>query len=101
MAFLQERPASLKVKHLNLTLQVAAGYVFHVGEVQGVLKVGDTVKAAIDSKRRYRIAANHTMTHVLNYGLREVSWQSSSLTNKIEQPVLATKVWPCKNTRLP
>lgn len=52
--------------------QVAAGYVLHIGEVQGVLKVGDTVKASIDSKRRYRIAANHTMTHVLNYALREV-----------------------------
>jgi alanyl-tRNA synthetase len=54
-------------------VQVAAGYVFHVGQVQGVLKVGDKVMASIDSKRRYRIAANHTMTHVLNYGLREVS----------------------------
>lgn len=52
--------------------QVAAGYVLHIGEVQGILKVGDAVKASIDSKRRYRIEANHTMTHVLNYALREV-----------------------------
>ena len=47
--------------------------MLHIGEVQGVLKVGDKVVARIDSKRRYRIEANHTMTHVLNYALREVS----------------------------
>jgi len=58
-------------------VQVAAGYVFHVGQVQGALKVGDTVNACIDGKRRYRIAANHTMTHVLNYGLREVGMAGS------------------------
>ena len=56
----------------NYSWQVAAGYVLHIGEVQGILKVGDTVRASIDNKRRYRIAANHTMTHVLNYALREV-----------------------------
>ena len=47
--------------------------MLHVGEVQGILKVGDKVVARIDSKRRYRIEANHTMTHILNYALREVS----------------------------
>ena len=38
------------------------------------LRVGDSVTATIDTKRRKDIASNHTFTHVLNYGLREVSY---------------------------
>ena len=54
-------------------VQVAAGYVLHVGAVsEGALRVGDTVTADVDHIRRQRIVPNHTFTHVLNFALREV-----------------------------
>lgn len=54
-------------------VQVYAGYVLHTGELQeGELKVGDSVIAGYDELRRWPIRNNHTGTHVLNYGLREV-----------------------------
>ena len=54
-------------------VQVAAGYVLHVGTVtQGALRVGDAVTADVDHIRRQRIVPNHTFTHVLNFALREV-----------------------------
>ena len=56
----------------HAALQVAAGFVLHVGQVRGVLKVGDAVTAQLEARRRDRIMSNHTMTHVLNFGLREV-----------------------------
>ncbi len=53
--------------------QLAAGYVLHIGSVsRGELAVGDTVTTKVDNTRRARIMPNHTMTHVLNYALREI-----------------------------
>ena len=46
--------------------------MLHVGQVRGVLRVGDAVTAQLEARRRDRIMSNHTMTHVLNFGLREV-----------------------------
>ena len=44
----------------------------HTGKVvSGEIKVGDTVKLAIDTKRRKAIARNHTATHILQAVLRE------------------------------
>ena len=54
-------------------MQVAAGYVLHVGRCTGTLSVGDIVTATIDKERRDLILPNHTFTHVLNFALREVS----------------------------
>jgi len=54
-------------------VQVFGGFVLHIGTVtQGAFRVGDTVRCAPDYERRGFIAPNHTMTHVLNYALREV-----------------------------
>lgn len=54
-------------------MQVAAGYVLHVGSMsRGTLKAGDLVSAEVDYIRRQRIVPNHTFTHVLNFALREV-----------------------------
>lgn len=38
----------------------------------GVVKVGDAVQARVDTVRRHPIAVNHTLTHVLNWALRDV-----------------------------
>ncbi len=49
------------------------GIFLHVCEVvSGVVKVGDKVKAAIDSGRREDIRRNHTAAHLLQAALREV-----------------------------
>lgn len=52
--------------------QLAAGYVLHVGELEGSFAVGDEVTCKVDYGRRAQIAPNHTFTHVLNYALRWV-----------------------------
>ena len=55
-------------------MQVAAGYVLHVGTMsRGSLKAGEVISAEVDYVRRQRIVPNHTFTHVLNFALREVS----------------------------
>ena len=53
-------------------MQVAAGYVLHVGSASGAFAVGDSVTCQVDAHRRRRILPNHTFTHVLNHALRDV-----------------------------
>ncbi|KRT80774.1 tRNA synthetase [Oryctes borbonicus] len=53
-------------------VQVRGGYVVHIGNVEGILKVGDKVILQIDTSRRRLVMNNHTGTHVLNYALRKV-----------------------------
>mmetsp|Transcript_22227 Transcript_22227/g.26690 ORF Transcript_22227/g.26690 Transcript_22227/m.26690 type:complete len:1164 (+) Transcript_22227:109-3600(+) len=55
-------------------VQVAAGFVLHIGPMPSglTLKVGDKVTGEVNYERRRLIAPNHTMTHVLNFALREV-----------------------------
>ena len=49
------------------------GYVLHVGHVlRGEIAVGDDVQLTLDSQRRSGVTANHTATHLLNLGLRQV-----------------------------
>ncbi|KQR86044.1 alanine--tRNA ligase [Burkholderia sp. Leaf177] len=55
------------------TLKVQSDVVGHHGTVeQGTLKVGDVVKAEIDTARRLRTARNHSATHLMHKALREV-----------------------------
>jgi alanyl-tRNA synthetase len=55
------------------TLKVQSDVVGHHGTVeQGTLKVGDVVKAEIDTVRRLRTARNHSATHLMHKALREV-----------------------------
>jgi len=52
--------------------QVQGGYVLHVGKVMGTLRVGDRVELKINEGRRMDVMRNHTSTHILNFGLRQV-----------------------------
>ncbi|KAL5507592.1 ALA1 [Sanghuangporus vaninii] len=54
-------------------VQAYSGYVLHTGILKyGKLAVGDEVIAAYDELRRWPLRNNHTATHILNFGLREV-----------------------------
>ncbi|XP_029635382.1 alanine--tRNA ligase, cytoplasmic isoform X1 [Octopus sinensis] len=53
-------------------VQVYGGYVLHVGVSEGVLEVGDILTQTIFQSRREAIMKNHTGTHMLNFGLRQV-----------------------------
>jgi alanyl-tRNA synthetase len=66
--FLVTGENELKVKNV----QVRGGYVLHMGTVEGVLKVGDTVELAVDEERRKNVMNNHSGTHILNFALRQV-----------------------------
>lgn len=47
-------------------------YGHHGTQTQGTLKVGDTVKAAVDMQRRQATMRNHSVTHLMHKALREV-----------------------------
>lgn len=54
-------------------VQMYGQFVLHVGEIEsGSFKLGESATCAVDYVRRLPIASNHTMTHVLNYALRQV-----------------------------
>ncbi|MBI0328950.1 alanine--tRNA ligase [Burkholderia plantarii] len=55
------------------TLKVQADVIGHHGTVeQGVLKVGDVLRAEVDAARRARTQRNHSATHLMHKALREV-----------------------------
>lgn len=69
----------LKVNDHDILLHVTntqsyGGYVVHIGTVApgAFIRVGDKVSCHVDYERRGLIAPNHTMTHVLNYAIRQV-----------------------------
>eukprot|EP00592_Proboscia_alata_P017398 CAMPEP_0194396058 /NCGR_PEP_ID=MMETSP0174-20130528/124774_1 /TAXON_ID=216777 /ORGANISM="Proboscia alata, Strain PI-D3" /LENGTH=996 /DNA_ID=CAMNT_0039192075 /DNA_START=186 /DNA_END=3176 /DNA_ORIENTATION=+ len=57
------------------SVQSYGGFVLHVGTLNPssttALSVGDVGTCHVDYTRRTSIASNHTMTHVLNHGLRK------------------------------
>lgn len=54
-------------------VQIYGSFVLHMGEVtEGIVSVGETATCMVDYVRRAPIASNHTMTHILNYALRDV-----------------------------
>ena len=54
-------------------VQIYGSFVLHIGEVtEGTVTVGEAATCCVDYVRRAPIAANHTMTHILNHALRDV-----------------------------
>ena len=71
-------------------VQLYGQFVLHVGQVvvtegcdesKAVWNVDDKVTCRVDYQRRAPIAANHTMTHVLNYALKKVLIQDAQSTS--------------------
>ncbi|MDD6320795.1 MAG: alanine--tRNA ligase [Oscillospiraceae bacterium] len=68
--YLTSENAKLKVEQVKKTPK---GYFVHTCTLlDGTIRVGDTVTAAVDEKRRMAICRNHTATHLLQKALREV-----------------------------
>ncbi len=64
---------SLGKMKITATRKLVNGTTYHIGNVsEGLLKVGDTVKLKVDSRRRREIARNHTATHLLHAALKQV-----------------------------
>ena len=62
--------ANLKVEQVKKTPK---GFFVHTCTLlDGIIRVGDTVTAAVDEKRRAAICRNHTATHLMQKALREV-----------------------------
>ena len=54
-------------------VQIYGQFVLHVGMVEsGSLRLGESASCSVDYLRRAPIASNHTMTHILNFALRQV-----------------------------
>ncbi|QHX37019.1 alanine--tRNA ligase [Spiroplasma sp. BIUS-1] len=60
-------------RHLVLDVQTGPnGQHIHKVQIKGTLKVGDLVKAQINSEKRFYTMKNHSGTHILQAGIQEV-----------------------------
>ena len=65
--------ASPGVRFVVVDTQKRGAAYSHVGRVaQGKIRLGDTLNAVVDGKRRRATALNHTATHLLHAALRKV-----------------------------
>ena len=68
--YLTSGNANLKVNQVKKTPK--GFYVHTCTLLDGTIRVGDTVTAAVDEQRRASICRNHTATHLMQKALREV-----------------------------
>ena len=68
--YLTSGTANLKVNQVKKTPK--GFYVHTCTLLDGTIRVGDTVTAAVDEQRRASIGRNHTATHLMQKALREV-----------------------------
>ena len=68
--YLTSGTANLKVNQVKKTPK--GFYVHTCTLLDGTVRVGDTVTAAVDEQRRASICRNHTATHLMQKALREV-----------------------------
>ena len=68
--YLTSGTANLKVNKVKKTPK--GFYVHTCTLLDGTIRVGDTVTAAVDEQRRASICRNHTATHLMQKALREV-----------------------------
>ena len=68
--YLTSGTANLKVNQVKKTPN--GFYVHTCTLLDGTIRVGDTVTAAVDEQRRASICRNHTATHLMQKALREV-----------------------------
>ena len=68
--YLTNGTANLKVNQVKKTPK--GFYVHTCTLLDGTIRVGDTVTAAVDEQRRASICRNHTATHLMQKALREV-----------------------------
>ena len=68
--YLTSGTANLKVNQVKKTPK--GFYVHTCTLLDGTIRVGDTVTAAVDEQRRASICRNHTATHLMQKDLREV-----------------------------
>ena len=68
--YLTSGTANLKVNQVKKTPK--GFYVHTCTLLDGTIRVGDTVTAAVDEQRRASICCNHTATHLMQKALREV-----------------------------
>ena len=81
---ISEKGAIAKIENV----QIFGQYVLHLVTVMdGVFQKDEIVTCSVDYVRRAPIAANHTMTHVLNFALKDVLVNKSSSTDALSQSV--------------
>jgi len=84
-------------------VQVYAGYVLHLGTLRGganVASLGDAATCCVDYARRQLVVPNHTMTHVLNFALRQVLMGGPLVGDDVGSGKLDQKGSDCNPDRL-